>query len=117
MVGERAPQFQGYSQHDAQEFCAYILDLLHEDVNQVKKKPYVEQKEADGRPDDVVAQESWEGFCSRNQSKLVDLFYGQYKSRLDCPKCNKTSVTFDPYVYLSGMGTVETIVFNISRVR
>ena len=44
VVGERAPQFQGYSQHDAQEFCAYILDLLHEDVNQVKKKPYVEQK-------------------------------------------------------------------------
>ena len=44
VVGERAPQFQGYSQHDAQEFCAYILDLLHEDVNQVKKKPYVEIK-------------------------------------------------------------------------
>lgn len=47
VVGERAPQFQGYSQHDAQEFCAYILDLLHEDVNQVKKKPYVEQKGMD----------------------------------------------------------------------
>ena len=68
----------------------------------IKKKPYVEQKEADGRPDDVVAKESWDGFLSRNQSKLVDLFYGQYKSRLDCPKCKKTSVTFDPYVYLSG---------------
>ena len=36
VVGERAPQFQGYSQHDAQEFCAYILDLLHEDVNQAR---------------------------------------------------------------------------------
>jgi len=101
VVGERAPQFQGYSQHDAQEFCAYMLDLLHEDVNQVKKKPYVEQKEANGRPDEEVAAESWSGFCSRNRSKLVDLFYGQYKSRLDCPRCNKTSVTFDPYVYLS----------------
>ena len=71
-------------------------------MNQVKKKPYVEQKEANGRPDEEVAAESWSGFCSRNRSKLVDLFYGQYKSRLDCPRCNKTSVTFDPYVYLSG---------------
>lgn len=101
VVGERAPQFQGYSQHDAQEFCAYILDLLHEDVNQVKKKPYVEIKEADGRPDSEVAKESWDGFCSRNQSKIVDLFYGQYKSTLDCPLCKKKSITFDPYVYLS----------------
>jgi len=100
-VGERAPQFQGYSQHDAQEFCAYILDLLHEDVNQVKKKPYVEQKEAEGRDDALVADESWEGFKSRNQSRIVDLFYGQYKSTLDCPKCKRKSVTFDPYVYLS----------------
>ena len=39
-------------------------------------------KEADGRPDAEVAQESWDGFCSRNQSKIVDLFYGQYKSTL-----------------------------------
>ena len=39
-------------------------------------------KEADGRPDSEVAQESWDGFCSRNQSKIVDLFYGQYKSTL-----------------------------------
>ena len=67
----------------------------------------VEQLESGGGADDVdgddvVAKESWDGFLSRNQSKLVDLFYGQYKSRLDCPKCKKTSVTFDPYVYLSG---------------
>ena len=59
VVGERAPQFQGYSQHDAQEFCAYILDLLHEDVNLIKSKPYVEAKEADGRPDKVKSSFEW----------------------------------------------------------
>lgn len=26
--------------------------------------------------------------------------YGQYKSRLDCPKCSKVSVTFDPFMML-----------------
>ena len=54
--------FEGYAQHDAQEFCTFILDLLHEDVNLVKKKPYVEIKEADGRPDQEVADESWDLF-------------------------------------------------------
>lgn len=24
--------------------------------------------------------------------------YGQYKSRLECPKCQKVSVTFDPFL-------------------
>ena len=50
----------------------------------------------------VVAEESWDIFSRRNKSKIVDLFYGQYKSNLRCPKCEKQSITFDPFVYLSG---------------
>lgn len=26
---------------------------------------------------------------------------GQYKSTLHCPLCNKTSITYDPYMMLS----------------
>lgn len=100
-VTEKAPQFQGYSQHDAQEFSAYILDLLHEDVNIVKKKPFIELAEANGRSDKIVAKEAWDYFKARNNSKMVDLFHGQYKSKLLCPKCHRESITFDPFVYLS----------------
>lgn len=28
-----------------------------------------------------------------------ELPQGQYKSRLVCPKCNRVSVTFDPFMY------------------
>lgn len=28
-------------------------------------------------------------------------FQGQYKSTLCCPDCNKISITFDPFMYLS----------------
>jgi ubiquitin carboxyl-terminal hydrolase 6/32 len=38
---------------------------MHEDVNQISKKPYVEQKDSNGRPDEEVAQEFWEGFKAR----------------------------------------------------
>lgn len=34
-IGKYAPQFNGYSQHDAQEFLAFLLDGLHEDLNRV----------------------------------------------------------------------------------
>lgn len=52
-VGRFAPQFSGYQQQDSQELLAFLLDGLHEDLNRVKKKPYVEAKDADGRPDAV----------------------------------------------------------------
>lgn len=37
-----APQFSGYQQHDSQEFLAFLLDGLHEDINRIQQKPYIE---------------------------------------------------------------------------
>jgi uncharacterized membrane protein YgcG len=40
-------QFSGADQQDAQEFLNYMLDVLHEDSNNVRKKPHVEALEDD----------------------------------------------------------------------
>ncbi|KAJ6408414.1 hypothetical protein OIU84_011682 [Salix udensis] len=96
-----APQFSGYNQHDSQELLAFLLDGLHEDLNRVKHKPYKKSKDADGRPDEEVADEYWANHIARNDSIIVDVCQGQYKSTLVCPECHKISVTFDPFMYLS----------------
>ncbi|CAA6664080.1 unnamed protein product [Spirodela intermedia] len=96
-----APQFSGYNQHDSQEFLAFLLDGLHEDLNRVKHKPYIKTKDADGRPDEEVADEYWANHIARNDSIIVDVCQGQFKSTLVCPVCDKVSVTFDPFMYLS----------------
>ncbi|KAL3742844.1 hypothetical protein ACJRO7_018193 [Eucalyptus globulus] len=96
-----APQFSGYNQHDSQELLAFLLDGLHEDLNRVKKKPYIEAKDSDGRPDREVADESWKYHKARNDSIIVDVCQGQYKSTLVCPACSKISITFDPFMYLT----------------
>ncbi|KAM7256828.1 hypothetical protein ACFE04_012569 [Oxalis oulophora] len=96
-----APQFSGYNQHDSQELLAFLLDGLHEDLNRVKRKPYIEIKDVDGRPDEVVAEECWNNHKARNDSLIVDVCQGQYKSTLVCPVCSKISITFDPFMYLS----------------
>ena len=41
---------------------SFLLETLHEDVNDVAKKPYVEYKDSDDRPDEEIALEYWEGF-------------------------------------------------------
>lgn len=96
-----APQFSGYNQHDSQELLAFLLDGLHEDLNRVKQKPYIEMKDSDGRPDEEVANECWKNHMARNDSLIVDECQGQYKSTLVCPECGKISITFDPFMYLS----------------
>uniref|UniRef100_A0A673LWA2 ubiquitinyl hydrolase 1 n=1 Tax=Sinocyclocheilus rhinocerous TaxID=307959 RepID=A0A673LWA2_9TELE len=100
IVASKASQFTGYAQHDAQEFMAFLLDGLHEDLNRIQNKPYTETVDSDGHQDEAVAEEAWQRHKMRNDSFIVDLFQGQYKSKLVCPVCSKVSITFDPFLYL-----------------
>lgn len=100
-IGQFAEQFAGFGQQDSMEFIEYLLDGLKEDVNRVKgQKPFVETKEAEGRPDDVVADEAKHNYSLRNSSYIDELFLGFFKSTVTCPQpgCGRVSVTFDPYL-------------------
>ncbi|XP_041349176.1 ubiquitin carboxyl-terminal hydrolase 32-like [Gigantopelta aegis] len=100
-IGKYAPRFNGFQQHDSQELLSFLLDGLHEDLNRVHDKPYVELKDSDMRPDEEVAREAWDNHLLRNQSVIVDLFHGQLKSKVKCQECGHVSVRFDPFTYLS----------------
>ena len=67
-----------------QELLAFLLDGLHEDVNRVKKKPYAELKDSDGRPDEEVADEYWKNHLARNDSIIVDLCQVSALSLFSC---------------------------------
>lgn len=56
-IAKYAPRFNGFQQQDSQELLAFLLDGLHEDLNRVHEKPYVELKDSNGRPDWEVASE------------------------------------------------------------
>lgn len=56
-----------------QELLAFLLDGLHEDLNKVKRKPYIELKDSDNRPDDEVAEELWNYHKARNDSVIVNV--------------------------------------------
>lgn len=68
------PSWHSISLPFVQELLGFLLDGLHEDLNRVKKKPYIEAKDADGRPDDEFAEECWNYHKARNDSIIVDKF-------------------------------------------
>lgn len=102
-VGRYLSMFQGYQQQDSQEFLSWLLDALHEDLNRIYDKPYLEKPELldeDVNNDAAIAElaaKCWSQHKQRNDSIIVDLFSGLYQSTLVCPTCGKKSVTFDPY--------------------
>jgi ubiquitin C-terminal hydrolase len=109
VIGDFAPQFSGYQQQDSQELMSCLLDGLHEDLNRVLKKPYVETVDSNGRPDDVVSAEAWSRHLLRNDSVVNDCCFGLMKSHITCVNCGHTSVTFDPFSSLSLPVPVNTL--------
>uniref|UniRef100_A0A915IEB7 ubiquitinyl hydrolase 1 n=1 Tax=Romanomermis culicivorax TaxID=13658 RepID=A0A915IEB7_ROMCU len=110
-VCKYAPTFNDFNQHDCQELISFLLDGLHEDLNRVQVKSYVELKDSNGRPDEIVAAEAWDNHIRRNQSVIVDLFHGLLKSTVTCRVCGTPSVTFDPFTFLSLPLPLDNLAF------
>lgn len=101
-MSRHLPTFEGYSQHDSQEFLSQMLDTLHEDVNRIIDKPYTNTIEGKiGDSDEDIGRRSWVNFLKRNYSLFIENFYGQYKSTVTCNNCENTNITFDPYQIIS----------------
>jgi ubiquitin C-terminal hydrolase len=114
-----SPQFTGHAQHDAHELLVLLLDKLHEDLNRVRQKPYVEAQDLDpARSQAAQAAEAWGRVRARDESVVVDLTWGLLRSTLVCPACGHVSVAFDPFHCLTlempaweGRRRVEVLVW------
>jgi ubiquitin C-terminal hydrolase len=93
-------QFEGYAQQDSQECISALLDGIHEDLNRVNNKVYVEDVVGDGKDDESVANVSWDCLNQGlNNSFVFDTFQSQMRSQLTCNKCKRMSVKFQPSMY------------------
>ncbi|KAH8995056.1 cysteine proteinase [Lactarius hatsudake] len=101
-----ASQFGGSEQHDSQEFLSFLLDGLHEDLNRILNKPTSEvttsrEEELEKLPQQIASEQEWKIYRMRNDSIVVDFFQGQFRNRLECLTCRKTSTTYNSFMYLS----------------
>ena len=71
---------------------------MGEDLYRKGKKPYVDMDVKEGQEEELASYESWNKHLLRNESIITDLFHGQFKSTVNCSKCDRVSITFDPYM-------------------
>lgn len=114
VVGSLSPnqQFATFDQQDCIEFLNFILDGLHEDLNQMlisnpeEKKAILEltpeqEKTREILPVRLASTIEWERYLKLNFSIIVDYFQGQYLSQLKCLECGLTSTTYNAFLILS----------------
>ncbi|KAG1137467.1 hypothetical protein G6F37_011794 [Rhizopus arrhizus] len=97
--------FSGYEQQDSQEFLGFLLDGLHEDMNRISDKPYIEIPDfEDESKENEIASHFWEHHKARNDSIIVDLFQGQFKNiiyvyEIPCSPSDSENWTLFPIYY------------------
>ena len=101
VMGRQHGRFRGSAQQDAHEFLMYLLNFLHEDLNEERRKQPLKEQENDGVPDARAAKLAWDDFKGSNRSFILNLFWGQHKSTLRCSRCGNQSVKFETFSHLS----------------
>jgi len=113
-IGKHATQFSGYGQQDSQEFLGFLLDGISEDLCRIPKKPYLPKPDS---TDEMVnnpaairemADAIWDISKQRDDSVILDLFTGLFKSTVVCPVCDKVSIAFDAFSSVSLPLPIET---------
>ena len=106
-IYQNNPLYNMISQRDAYEFLLYFIDILHEDVNLIKKKVHIDYENIQNyNNDEKDFKNRWEIFKKNNNSFLVNLFYGMTKAKITCQEClknkKKTEInSYEPYSILS----------------
>uniref|UniRef100_G3PQC3 Ubiquitin carboxyl-terminal hydrolase 8 n=1 Tax=Gasterosteus aculeatus aculeatus TaxID=481459 RepID=G3PQC3_GASAC len=100
-IGKINDQFAGCDQQDSQELLLFLMDGLHEDLNKADNRKRYKEEENDHLDDQTAADLAWSKHKLLNESIIVALFQGQFKSTVQCLTCHRKSRTFETFMYLS----------------
>ena len=93
--------FYSQENQDAHEYLLKLLNKLHEDLNRITIKNYLQLEEKLREETDEIASKRWWDYNkSREDSIINDLFQGQYKTIIKCSNCGKESIKYEEFLTL-----------------
>ena len=97
-ISKCIPNFQGYNQHDAQEFLGMMLNKLTEELTVVG---VIDEFPTTGKSVEDDVKSTTKTTIEKSISIMGDLFCGELCSTVICPNCNNESEKKEPFYYLS----------------
>lgn len=91
-------QFRGLQQEDTTEFLNFLIDSIHESIQ--RKVNIVISGKPENKLDYMAldAVHSWKRYFENQYSICIELFYGQYVSKImNCEDKNDVSCSYEPF--------------------
>lgn len=108
MLGKYESRFNNMQQHDSHEVLTTLIDLLHTGLSYEVEINYKGDVKNELDEAEVESIKTWTNYFKKQYSKILEIFYGQYYSRLVCPNCREVSSNYDPFCTLTLPITNET---------
>ena len=80
--------------NDSHEYLIYLLDNFHEALN--KKSDYI-PIQSESKNMTLMAQNGWNEFQSKNNSPIVDIFFGMMRKTVECGNCKNNSYKWEVF--------------------
>ena len=93
--------FLNQEQQDPYEFLLALLDNLNKDLNRVNYEDNIKiEEQKENETDEKASDRFWRSYKKKNDSVIVDLFQGQFKTIIQCSSCGTTYNEYNIYKIL-----------------
>lgn len=85
--------------NDSHEYLVYLLDCFHEAIK--KESQFIEKNILNDMTDiermNILAENGWNKFISKNDSEIVNLFFGMMRKTIHCTNCKNNSYQWEVF--------------------
>ena len=91
-------EFSNYNQNDCLEFIRIFLEDLNQELNKIQIKPKYFELKQNNKNKNILYNEFNNNFKSREDSIIIDNFYGTFINCYICKNCNYQSFSFQKFL-------------------